>query len=181
MSACSNPIQWHTLVDLWTGSLPPEQASAVEEHVFACDDCARASDRLAKLVHTLRDMVPPVISHRVCDRLREKGRRIRFTPVEADVAARARFTSDVDLLIHVLRADVTKAERIDMEVVTPDGTPQLSFEHVPFDASTGEVLVACQRHYQGMFPSDDTIFRLHAFEGGERRRLGDYFVHHEWE
>ena len=180
MSACPKPIEWQTLVDLWTGSLAPDQASAIEEHVFACDDCARASDRLAKLVHTLRDLVPPVISHRVRDRLLDKGLRLRLTPVEADVAARARFTPDVDLLIHVFRADLSKAERIDMEVLTPDGTRHFFFEQVPFDASTGEVLVACQRHYQHMLPADP-IFRLHAFEGGERRLLGDYFVHHEWE
>jgi len=53
-------------------------------------------------------------------------------------------------------------------------------EDVPFDRQTGEVLIACQRHYEGMFPAGDPIFSVHAVEAGERRAVGEYVVTHVW-
>jgi hypothetical protein len=179
MSTCSKPIPFEMLVALSTGDLPPDEAATVEEHIFSCDDCAAASDRLARLVGGIRELIPPMLSHALRDRLVARGTRVLHTPVEASIPARARYAPDVDLLVHVLRADLSRADRVDVELVTPEGVALLQFEHVPFDAKGGEVLIACQRHYEGMFP-DDPIFRLHAVEGGERRCVGDYFVHHEW-
>ena len=47
------------------------------------------------------------------------------------------------------------------------------------DAKTGEVLICCQRHFQHLSATDPT-FRVHVVEGGQRRRVGDYLVVHEW-
>jgi len=178
MSACPKPVPFETLVALSTGDLAPEEAASVEEHIFSCDDCAVASDRLARLVGGIRELIPPVLSHALRDRLVAKGTRVLHTPVEASIPARARFAPEVDLLVHVLRADLSRADRVDLELVTPEGAVRLRFEHVPFDAKTGEVLIACQRHFEAM--GDDPIFRVHALESGEERSVGDYFVHHEW-
>jgi hypothetical protein len=167
------------LVALWTRDVPAAEADALEAHLFACDDCAAASEKLGALAAGLREVIPPVISHAHRDRLAAAGHRLRFTPVDAGKGARAVFSKDVDFLVHVLRGDFSRAERVDVEVLTPDGTPRLLFEHVPFDAKAGEVLIACQRHYQHMFPGDP-VFRVHAVEDGERRRVGDYVVAHEW-
>lgn len=179
MSICSEPTPFETLVALWTGELTAERALEVEEHLFTCDHCAAASDRLAALVAGLREAIPPVISHAQRDRLVAQGTRVRHTPVRLGVSATAVFASDVDLLVHVLAADLSRADRVDVELVTPDGVSRMAFEHVPFDASAGEILIACQRHYQGMFPAEP-FFRVHAVEAGERRRVGDYRVHHVW-
>jgi hypothetical protein len=180
MSA-AHPIPFEKLVALWAHDLPPEEAHAIEEHLFACEACDAASDRLGRLVGGLRDAIPPVISAAHRDRLAARGVRIRFTPCDVGAPATARFASDVDLLVHGLRADLSRAERVDVEVIGPDGVARVSLEHVPFDRSSGEVLIACQRHYEHVFPPGvDPIFRVHAHEGGARRRVGDYLVHHIW-
>ena len=49
--------------------------------------------------------------------------------------------------------------------------------HVPFDAERGEVLIACQQHYMGVFPPM-SWFRLFAVENEDKRSLGEYIVDH---
>jgi hypothetical protein len=178
MTACANPIPFETLVALWTGELPDQEA-ALEEHLFSCDECAQAFERFAKLAIGLREFIPPVLSHAHRDRLVAQGARICNTPVEANRPVRARFAPELDLLVHVLRADLSDAERVDVEAIAPDASWRFLFELVPFDRTTGEVLIACQRHFETMFPGDPT-FRLFAVSAGQRKHLGDYRVEHIW-
>jgi hypothetical protein len=173
------PIPFEMLVDFFVGELAARDAGALEEHVFGCDACAASAERVANLAGALREVIPPVISHAHRDRLVARGARVRLTSVEPDGTARARYAPEVDLLVHVLRGDLSRAERVDVEVVSEDGTLRGTFPHVPFDRAAGEVLIACQRHYETMFAGEPS-FRVHAFEGGERKRVGDYLVYHEW-
>ena len=55
MSAC---LPYPTLVALWAGELEESEAAAVDEHLFGCDPCAAATERLAKVVGTLREKPP---------------------------------------------------------------------------------------------------------------------------
>jgi hypothetical protein len=176
---CARPTSSATLLAWWAGDLAAAEADAVEEHLFGCDDCARASDPLARLVGGLVELVPPVVSRAHVRRLVERGMRIHETPVEADATARAVFAPELDFLVHVLRGDLARAERVDVDITKPDGTTTLALKGVPFDGRAGEVLIACQRHYGTLFPYDP-IFRVYAIEGDARRRVGDYRVYHEW-
>ena len=179
MTACANPIPFETLLALWTGEVPNQAAATLEEHLFSCDECAPAFERFAGLAIGLREFIPAVISHDHRDRLLAQGARICNTPVEANRLAHARFAPELDLLVHVLKADLSGADRVDLEAIAPDATWQFLFELVPFDRTTGEVLVACQRHFEIMFPGDP-IFRLYAVSAGQRKHLGDYRVEHIW-
>src|SRR5262249_47866574 len=168
----------------WAGGLGDEAAAAVDEHVFGCDACTAETERLAGLVGALSEKIPFVISHAHRDRLVAAGTRIHVTPVEPtpDRAAKksARFTPDVDLLVFALRGDLANADRIDVEIASPTGTPRYLLEDVPFDRKAGEVLIACQRHFEGMFPAGDPVFSVHAVEAGERGARGGYVVAHVW-
>ena len=180
MSACP---QFETLVALWAGELREPKAASIDEHLFSCDACAAASERLAHVIVGLRAMIPFVISHAHRDRLVSSGTRVLVTPIDpgTDPGARkrARFTPDVDLLVFALRGDISRAERVDVDIASPTGSPRYTLEGVPFDREKGEVLIACQRHFEGMFPADP-IFSVHAVESGERRTVGDYIVTHVW-
>jgi hypothetical protein len=180
MSACP---PHETLVALWAGELPEAEAASVDEHLFSCGTCASASERLAHVVGGLREMLPFVISPAHRDRLVSSGKRVHVTSIDAgmDPSTRrsARFTPDVDLLVFALRADVSDADRVDVDVASPIGSPKYTLEGVPFDREKGEVLVACQRHYEGMFPADP-IFSVHAVKAGDRKTVGDYIVTHIW-
>jgi hypothetical protein len=184
VTASVHPVGLETLVAWWTGELASDEAAQVEEHLFACDACAGESERFARLAAGVREHLPPVISAAHRDRLLAGGARIRVTPVDSGVDATAVFSRDIDLLVHALRihapaADLSRVERVDVEIVMQGWSEPLLCEAVPFDAKAGEILVCCQRHFQHMSPADP-IFRVHVVEAGERRRLGDYFVRHIW-
>jgi hypothetical protein len=179
MKTCTTPVPFETLAAWWTGELSADEAARVEEHFFSCDACADASSRLATLASGVHEQIPPVISHAQRARLIAGGTRIRITPVDAGVEADADFGYDVDLLVHALRADLSRAERVDVDIVRKDAPEPIQLHAVPFDAQAGEVLICCQRHYQQM-SAFDPVFRVHVVEGGERRVVGEYLVHHIW-
>lgn len=181
MSACPS---YETLAALWAGELDESQAAMIEEHVFGCDSCAAAMERLARVVSALREKLPFVISHAHRDRLAAVGTRILVTNLDPapdrQATKSARFTPDVDLLVHALRCELANADRVDVEIASPTGTPRYLLEAVPFDREKGEILVACARHYEPIFTAGDPIFTAHAVEAGKRRSLGDYVVAHVW-
>ena len=160
------------LAALWCGDA--SDADAVEDHVFACDPCGVTYARLGAVYEALGTAVLPVVSHAQRDRLIANGTRMHFTPVEPGVDARATFAHDIDLLVHVLKADLTAAERVDLTVVADPHT--FTLEDVPFDARTGEVLIACQRHYQHSFPPDPP-FVLTIHERGAKREERYRVIH----
>jgi hypothetical protein len=179
VTTCPTPFE--TLVELWCGELPPESAEALEGHLFSCDVCAAASERLGALIGGLRDFIPPVISHAHRDRLLARGIRLRVTPVEPDVDANAFFAPEVDLLVHALKGNFADADRVDVELLDPTGVSRLQLHHVPFDPQAGEILIACQRHYEttGAVPGDPR-FQVHVYASGGRRTTDRYFVRHQW-
>jgi hypothetical protein len=168
-----------TLAALWSGELGEPEATSFCEHIFLCDVCAARAERAATLVAGLRELLPMVISAAHRDRLVAGGMRISVTPVQPGVKGRARFAPDVDLLVHALEADLSSATRVDVEIASPTGASRLVFENVPFDRARGEILIACQRHYEGMFDGDP-VFQVHAVEAGARRHVGEYCVVHDW-
>lgn len=181
MSACASPIAHETLVELWAGELPEEEAERVETHLFRCDACAGAFERLAALVAEMREVIPPVITRELRERLVARGMRLLITTVEPGGHAVARFAPDIDLMVHVLRADLAGAKRVDLDFVSRAGETLSTIEHVPFDVARGEVMIACQRHYEWMFPeSAEPRMRLRAVEGEPPRILGEYTVVHVW-
>jgi hypothetical protein len=182
MTTCLTPIPYETLVAMWTGELPAEETDSLEEHLFSCDGCADRSHRLGLLVTELRFRhLPDVISHAHRARLVDVGVRVLNTEVPPGVHVNAFFGGDLDLLVHVLHADLTDAARVDLEMVSHDGVPLIRYDNVPFDPATGEVLVACQRHFEAMFPADgNPWFRMIAHDGEREWEVASFHVHHIW-
>lgn len=166
---------YEQLVDAWFGDA--SDAAAIEDHVFECDACGAQYAQLAALCEALGGFIPPVISHAHRDRMVARGTRVHLTPVDAGVMADATFANELDLLIHALRGDFSRAERVDIAIVSPDGSERV-LERVPFDASKGEVLIACQRHYRDAYPGDPD-FVLTVTEAGTTRKA-TYTVRHHW-
>ena len=173
------PISTEKFRALFSHELSEAEAHEISEHAFGCDRCAREFERVARLIEGLREVIPFVISHAQRDKLIAAGTRLRVTNVPLSTAPHALFSADVDLLVHALQMDLAKADRVDVDVRGPNGEPGALLENVPFDRTAGEVLIACQRHFEGMFPGDP-VFRVHAIEAGARRTIGDFVVVHDW-
>src|SRR5689334_18379854 len=158
MSSNGDCPPFEQLTALWTGELEEPEASAIDEHAFICDSCSAATVDLAGIVGKLRGRLPFVISRTHHDRLVAGGTRIHITNAIPTVDRRpttsARFTPEVDLLVFALQADVKEADRVDVEIASATGANRHVLEDVPFDREKGEVLIAWQRHYEGMFDTD---------------------------
>ena len=172
-------VDRETLAAYWCHDLPEGVADAVEQHLFQCDDCARALETMALIVRSLGRMIPPVVSPELVRGLEAQGSRLRRTELVPGERAVVEFSRDVDLLIHVLRGDLSSARRVDVEVESMSGEGRQVMEAVPFDAASGTVLIACQRHYQGAYPPE-LRFRVVADADDGRRVVGEYVVDHVW-
>jgi len=139
-------IDFETLVAYWAHDLPEAENDALEEHLFACDACTAVLARVAALAYGVSRALPPFVRAHDVERLHAHGGRTaenEFLPGETKVAV---FTRDADVLLHRLACDLSRTQRLEVEIQALDGTTLQTFEDVPFDAEAGAVLVACQRH-----------------------------------
>jgi hypothetical protein len=81
------------------------------------------------------------------------------------------------LVLRMGGADLGEARRVDVELRTPGGEAIARLDDVPFDASRGEVLVACQHHFSETFPQD-LVFAMELVSGDDRRPVAEYTVLH---
>jgi len=159
------------------GELDEATAASLEAHLFECDPCAEDWTKLASVVRGLRETIPMVISRAHRERMVKSGKRVLVTEVPVGVDTPARFAPELDLLVFALKVDLADVDRVRVDIVSPDGSKRFIEEDVPFDRARGEVLVACQRHFEGMFESDPT-FEVHAMD--PPRRLASFRVLHAW-
>lgn len=143
------------LVDYWTVELAPAERDAIEEHLFACEVCTAAGERVAAIVMALRTQVPPVIAVEQLAELRARGLAIGENTFQPGVRTSVTFAPGLDLLIHHLAGlDLADAQRVAVTVRSQASGAVLFHDPVaPFDRARGEVLIACQRHF-AVFPPD---------------------------
>lgn len=179
--ACASPVSFDTLALYWAGELAPADADAVEEHVMGCAECTRASARVAAITEAVRQLIPPFVNHAKVDELRARGLRIEENAIPPGVETPVRFAATLDLLIHRLSGlDLADAERV--EVVVRDdesGNVMLHSADVPFDAASGEILIACNRHFAAFPPR--VAFDVKAVKRGGNEEKKSYLVPHAFE
>jgi hypothetical protein len=179
MSTCAKPIAFDALVSYWAGDLEAAESDAIESHVFACATCTAMSERIAAVTEKLRSLEPPVISAARLDELRSAGRRIQDNPVAPGGRKRVVFSEQEFIVHHLGGLDLTDVDRVGL-VVRDDGTDQVVTEYpsAPFDPKTGEILIACQRHFV-VFPAN-IAFQVTTYARGEAKNVTRYVVEHEW-
>ncbi len=176
MNACQSPVASETLAAYFSEGLPDDEQQALEEHLFGCDACEAAAARVAMLTAGLRKLVVGVVSSARAARLLAEGVHVR-RDVVGEGRGKAHFTAGVDMILLVLRAQLAAAERVDVELADKAGNVWFAFEHVPFDRVGGEVVIACQRHYE-QFGQPELAFRVIAWEGQQRATAAEYLVEH---
>lgn len=160
MSAGSH-ISDERFVAYWANELGEDEVAAVDEHVFACDACARESERFALIADGVRAVIPPVIAREDVERLRARGVRLREGAFQPGTRVEVTFERDVELLVHHLAGlALADADRVEVIVRSEAHGLLLHEPYAPFDRERGEVLIACQRHFASM-PAD-VVFDVHV-------------------
>jgi hypothetical protein len=179
VSVCARPVSIESLVSYWAGDLDATQNDEVEAHVFSCATCTAMAERFCAITEKMRSLEPPVISAARLGELRAAGRRIEDNVIGPGERKRVVFSAQELIIHHLGGLDTTDVDRVGL-VIRADGTGHVVTEYpsAPFDAATGEVLIACQRHFV-VFPPK-IAFEITTFARGEAKNVTRYVVEHEW-
>ena len=144
--SCANPIDPAVLADYWLAELPPAEESALEEHLFACGDCASSLQSLVDLAEGIRTLARQgnlgmIVTREFLDRLAGEGLRLREYAPPAGGSVQCTVTAQDDLLIGRLAADLTGQERVDLALCDPSGAERLRMRDIPFRAGLGEIIL----------------------------------------
>ena len=185
MSApCRAPLSDEAFLDSWGSELPPRERARLEEHLLSCEACtarAAASVHLAQGVRALvrEGGLPAVVLPSVVERLRSEGRRVREYRVAAGQGVQCTVGPDDDVVLARLSAELLNVARLDLVSRGPGGEYRLA--DIPFDSTTGEVIVAPSAEMLRARPASVETMRLVAVGPDGEHLLGEYtFNHSPW-
>jgi hypothetical protein len=178
---CAERIAWAELVDYWAGDLAAERQDAIDEHLMGCSTCTAESARVAAITEAVRGMLPPIVSTEMVAVLRKRGLRVLENPMQPGERKEVVFPSDVDLLLHRLQGlplgDAASVHFTMLEESTQRVMARA--DDVPFDRTTGSVLVACQKHYASM--PHDTVAEIRVRSASGQESVQRFTILHIFE
>lgn len=169
-------------VAAWCLAELPEAASeGFEEHFFSCEVCAGRTARLFRLLEQLRASVPPVLTPARRRALEAALPALQAVRVRAGERATLRMSARAPVGIWLLQARLEHVTQVNLEARGPDGALLFALSDVPFDASRGEVALACQFHYRALQGSPEMLAQLTADGPSGPCSLGEYTLDHHFE
>ena len=181
---CSAPIALATLVGYWLGELDEAGETRVEEHFLACDECSKNLQGVIELAGGIRALVRQGAMHAVLtdafvSRLATQGLQLREYRVPCNGSVHCTVAPDDDLLITRLEAPLGAVEQVD--VVFSDQTGQHRFHDVPFNRTTGEVVLTLGTANIRAADAHTARLQLVAVDRQSERLIGEYtFNHTPW-
>jgi hypothetical protein len=181
---CANPIDATVLADYWLAALSDTEEETVEEHLLQCDQCGTSLREVIALAEGVRNLAREgslrmVVSEKFLERAAAEGMHIRqyAPPVGGEVQCTV--TTEDDLLIGRLAADLNGAAPVDLYPCDEQGLVQQRFPDVPVHSGTNSVVFQESITFAKAAPSYRMIARLVAFdEAGGEHLLGEYTFHH---
>jgi hypothetical protein len=169
-----------TLLSYWQRELEDAQESAFEKHYFGCALCSAALAEVEAIAAGVRGAfasgrVGAVITPAFATLLRSHGVRVREYRVPRNGSVNCSVAPEDQVLLGRLQVPLDGVERLDAIAVHADGH---RLEDVPFDASTGEVLLAPSVALMRSLPEHQEVVRLVAVGPGGDRVLGEYTFNH---
>ena len=181
---CPAPIDAALLADYWLAALPRPEEDRIEEHLFACADCAARLEEVAALADALRNLarqgsLTMIVSSAFLQRAANEGLRIRQYSPPAGGSVQCTVTAEDDLLIGHLSADLTAAKRIDLSFCDAQGAERVRLSDIPFNPAAPGVTLEQSITYAKAAPSETLVARLLSLdESGREHLLGEYTFNH---
>lgn len=177
---CSHGVAAETWIDFFAGDVDEETGERLEQLLFECEHCAAEAERWGAVAGGAGLAIPPIISIETFRALHDRGEPMSENVMQPGEHRRASFPDGGQLLIHRLRGlELTRADRVNLTLSNPAGALLTRFEDVPFDRNTGEVLVACQRHFGESFP-EKIVFEVERCEVDQVEVVATYSVDHQY-
>lgn len=181
---CSNPIDAAILADYWLAALAKPQEEAVEEHLFACDECGARLREVIALTEGVRKLAREgslrmVVSDTFVKRAVEEGLRVREYAPPPGGGVQCTVTAEDDFLIARLSANLSGAKRVDLCLCDERGVEQLRLPDIPVHSGASSVVYQESITFAKAMPASTLIARLVTFdEAGGERLLGEYTFNH---
>jgi hypothetical protein len=184
---CLQPLSLEELVDYERGELTPAASDRIEEHFFACGNCARRLETISRVGAGVADLVregrlSASVTVQLLDDARERGVRLRsyrLAPGES-VACTAGPTDD--FVVIRLVVDVEEGESVDVasevqNLETGEGWSQTT-EDVAVDRRGGELVYAFAGDRVRSLPRTRWTMRAQVHGPRGDRQLGPYILDH---
>jgi anti-sigma factor RsiW len=170
------------LTDYAAGELTEVEASAFEDHLFSCADCARRAEDVEALVRAVRQAVRAAevggfVDDTILNRLARDGVRVRTFVLSPGAVVPCAVWEGDELMALRLRGEfggageLTLSQRVaGIEVSRATGA---------FPAGRqGEIVFATPAAWVRQLPEVEVEILLSAREGGEERPVGRYTLVH---
>jgi hypothetical protein len=181
---CSAPLAPEALLDYWTGDLPEPRAEELEEHVFACEGCARRLGEIERLASSVRRLsaagrLRGAVAPALVDVLAERGLRIRTYRARAGETIPCGAAPDDELLVGRLPVDLGGVARVDLAVCDERWAERERRVDVPFDRRRNEVVIAERVDHPEVRTANVLRLRLLAVDPGGERELATFALAHD--
>jgi hypothetical protein len=167
----------------WLRELPAAEAEKLEEHLFACGQCAGRLEWLAALSEGVRAALRAgalgmAVSAPFVEAMKRAGLRLREYRLDPGGRVDCTIAREDDAVVSRLRAPLAGVQRLDLLEDIDEGRQSVELRDVPFDPASGEVLFMLPPAALKRMPAHVARMRLVAVDGQGRRTLGEYTFQH---
>ncbi|HEX6794090.1 MAG TPA: hypothetical protein VF304_09585 [Casimicrobiaceae bacterium] len=181
-AACAVPIEQNTLVEYWLGELDEPTETRIDEHVLGCAICSHGLSEIVALADGIRSSfrhgaMRVFVTDAFVRTAAARGMRVREYRVPRNGSVNCSISAEDEMLVSRLEAPLAGVHRVDAISYRDDGATEV-FHDVPFDAASGEVVVAPKLAAIRAMPSHRQRVRLVAVDEAGERVIGDYTFNH---
>lgn len=182
-SRCPAPIGFADVVDYWTGDLTPAEEGRIEEHVFACDECARelsAAEALGRGIAavTREGRLHSVVTDGILNRLAADGMRIRTYTLEGHGIVQCAVWADDDLVVARIRGDFAEVDSVTIVTRQASGQEISRISDIAVRPGQREILNAFSASHLRKLPPTRVQVSVTAQVGGGERTIAEYTLEH---
>ena len=168
------------LLAYWAGELDEAQEAALEEHYFGCEQCAGRLAEVEALASGVKrayaaGRLGAIVTPAFVEKIRSAGLRVREYSIAHNGSVNCSLAPEDQALFSRMQVSLKGVERLDV-IAIRDG--EYRMEDVPFDAASGEVVLAPSLLAVRELPEHRFAMRLVAVGPDGERVLGEYTFNH---
>ena len=180
---CRAPIGFADVIDYWSGELTGAEEDRIEEHVFACDECARelaAAHALARdIAAVVREgRLHSVVTDAILNRLAADGVRIRMFTLEGEGIVPCAVWADDDLVVARIRGDFADVDSVTIVTSQASGEEISRLSDISLRPGQREVLNAFSAADLRRLPQTRVSVRVTGRRASEQRTIAEYTLEH---
>lgn len=176
-------LAFEELVEYWLDEFDDARTQDIDMHLLACEACGAQLDEVVALSDGVREafangLVHSFLSDAFVARLVEGGMRVREYLIPPNGSVNCSVSPQDEVLVSRLVAPLEGVTRVDVGVRLSLKEGEEWAYDVPFDVTSGQVLIAPKISHVRKLPTHDVHIRLLAVDDNGSREIAHYTLHH---